>query len=151
MTNSLPIPVIVNGAGGKMGREVIKAVAASPDMTLLGAIDHNPAYLEQDAGTLAGIDPLEVPIMNDREGLLAMAAQEKQPGVMVDFTHPDSVYENIRAAIAYGVRPVVGTTGLNPTQIQELAEFSDKASLGCLLIPNFSIGMVLLQQAAIQD
>lgn len=149
MTNSLPIPVIVNGAGGKMGREVIKAVAASPDMTLLGAIDHNPAYLEQDAGTLAGIDPLEVPIMNDREGLLAMAAQEKQPGVMVDFTHPDSVYENIRAAIAYGVRPVVGTTGLNPTQIQELAEFSDKASLGCLLIPNFSIGMVLLQQAAI--
>lgn len=149
MTNSLPIPVIVNGAGGKMGREVIKAVAASPDMTLLGAIDHNPAYLEQDAGTLAGIDPLEVPIMNDREGLLAMAAQEKQPGVMVDFTHPDSVYENIRAAIAYGVRPVVGTTGLNPTQIQELAEFADKASLGCLLIPNFSIGMVLLQQAAI--
>lgn len=149
MTNSLPIPVIVNGAGGKMGREVIKAVAASPDMTLLGAIDHNPAYLEQDAGTLAGIDPLEVPIMNDREGLLAMAAQEKQPGVMVDFTHPESVYENIRAAIAYGVRPVVGTTGLNPTQIQELAEFSDKASLGCLLIPNFSIGMVLLQQAAI--
>ena len=149
MTNSLPIPVIVNGAGGKMGREVVKAVAASPDMTLLGAIDHNPAYLDQDAGTLAGIDPLEVPIMNDREGLLAMAAQEKQPGVMVDFTHPDSVYENIRAAIAYGVRPVVGTTGLNPTQIQELAEFSDKASLGCLLIPNFSIGMVLLQQAAI--
>lgn len=149
MTNSLPIPVIVNGAGGKMGREVIKAVAASPDLTLLGAIDHNPAYLDQDAGTLAGIDPLEVPIMNDREGLLAMAAQEKQPGVMVDFTHPDSVYENIRAAIAYGVRPVVGTTGLNPTQIQELAEFSDKASLGCLLIPNFSIGMVLLQQAAI--
>ena len=149
MTNSLPIPVIVNGAGGKMGREVVKAVAASPDMTLLGAIDHNPAYLDQDAGTLAGIDPLEVPIMNDREGLLAMAAQEKQPGVMVDFTHPDSVYENIRAAIAYGVRPVVGTTGLNPTQIQELAEFADKASLGCLLIPNFSIGMVLLQQAAI--
>ncbi|MEY3330366.1 MAG: dihydrodipicolinate reductase, partial [Cyanobacteriota bacterium] len=52
MTNSHPIPVIVNGAGGKMGREVIKAVAASPDMTLLGAIDHNLAYQEQDAGTL---------------------------------------------------------------------------------------------------
>ncbi len=149
MTNSLPIPVIVNGAGGKMGREVIKAVAASPDLTLLGAIDHNLAYQEQDAGTLAGIDPLEVPITNDREGMLAMAAQEKQSGVMVDFTHPDSVYDNIRAAIAYGVRPVVGTTGLSPAQIQDLAEFADKASMGCLLIPNFSIGMVLLQQAAI--
>jgi 4-hydroxy-tetrahydrodipicolinate reductase len=81
---------------------------------------------------------------------LAMAGQEKQLGVMVDFTHPDGVYDNVRAAIAYGVRPVVGTTGLSPEQIQELAEFADKASTGCLIIPNFSIGMVLLQQAAIQ-
>jgi 4-hydroxy-tetrahydrodipicolinate reductase len=68
---------------------------------------------------------------------------------MVDFTHPDSVYENVRSAIAYGVRPVVGTTGLSPEQIEELSKFADKASTGCLIIPNFSIGMVLLQQAAI--
>jgi 4-hydroxy-tetrahydrodipicolinate reductase len=53
-------------------------------------------------------------------------------------------------AIAYGVRPVVGTTGLSPDQIADLAEFAEKASMGCLIIPNFSIGMVLLQQAAIQ-
>lgn len=149
MTNQLPIPVIVNGAGGKMGREVVKAVAAAPDMTLIGAIDRNPNVLNQDAGSLAGIEPLEVPVTNDREGTLVMAAQEKQPGVMVDFTHPDSVYDNIRAAIAYGVRPVVGTTGLSPEQIQDLAEFAEKASIGCLIIPNFCIGMVLLQQAAV--
>ncbi|MGA9378042.1 MAG: 4-hydroxy-tetrahydrodipicolinate reductase, partial [Phormidium sp.] len=42
MTNQYPIPVVVNGAAGKMGREVIKAVAGASDMTLLGAIDHNP-------------------------------------------------------------------------------------------------------------
>ncbi|MGB3533175.1 MAG: 4-hydroxy-tetrahydrodipicolinate reductase [Microcoleaceae cyanobacterium] len=144
-----PIPVIVNGAGGKMGREVVKAIASSPDMTLLGAIDSNPNCADQDAGELAGIGALEVPITSDREGTLVMAAQEKQPPVMVDFTHPDSIYENIRAAIAYGVRPVVGTTGLSAKQIQDLAEFADKASIGCLIIPNFSIGMVLLQQAAV--
>jgi 4-hydroxy-tetrahydrodipicolinate reductase len=69
---------------------------------------------------------------------------------MVDFTHPDSVYDNARSAIAYGVRPVVGTTGLTPEQINDLANFAEKASTGCLIIPNFSIGMVLLQQAAIQ-
>ncbi len=149
MTNQLPIPVIINGAGGKMGREVIKAVSTASDMTVLGAIDRNPETLHQDAGSLAGIAPLEVPVTNDREGTLAMAAQEKQPGVMVDFTHPDSVYDNVRAAIAYGVSPVVGTTGLSPQQIQELAEFSEKASIGCLIIPNFCIGMVLLQQAAV--
>ena len=73
----------------------------------------------------------------------------KQLGVMVDFTHPKSVYENVRSAIAYGIRPVVGTTGLSSTQIDKLAEFADKASIGCLIIPNFSIGMVLLQQAAV--
>ncbi|AMW28476.1 MULTISPECIES: 4-hydroxy-tetrahydrodipicolinate reductase [Arthrospira] len=149
MVGQFPIPVVVNGAGGKMGREVVKAVAAAQDMTLLGAIDRNPAYLNEDAGTLAGMEPLEIPITNDREGMLAMAAQEKQPAVMVDFTHPESVYDNIRAAIAYGVRPVVGTTGLSEAQIQDLAEFADKASMGCLLIPNFCIGIVLLQQAAI--
>lgn len=147
---SQTIPVLINGAGGKMGREVVKAVSQAPDMTLIGAVDRNPDLQGQDAGELAGCGTLEVPITNDFEPMLALTSQERQPGVMVDFTHPDSVYENIRSAIAYGVRPVVGTTGLSPTQIQELAEFAEKASTGCLLIPNFSIGVVLLQQAAIQ-
>jgi 4-hydroxy-tetrahydrodipicolinate reductase len=44
----------------------------------------------------------------------------------------------------------VGTTGLSAAQLQDLAEFAEKASTGCLVIPNFSIGMVLLQQAALQ-
>lgn len=149
MANQLPIPVIVNGAGGKMGREVIKAIAKAKDLTLFGAIDHSPESLHADAGELAGCGPLEVPITDDLQGMLVLAAQEKQLGVMVDFTHPKSVYENVRSAIAYGIRPVVGTTGLSSEQIQKLAEFADKASIGCLIIPNFSIGMVLLQQAAV--
>ncbi|MBW4681097.1 MAG: 4-hydroxy-tetrahydrodipicolinate reductase [Microcoleus vaginatus WJT46-NPBG5] len=150
MSSNSPIPVVVNGAAGKMGREVIKAVAEAPDMTLLGAIDRNPEYVGQDAGELAGIEPLEVPITNDLESMLAFAAQQKEIGVMVDFTHPKTVYDNVRSAIAYGVKPVVGTTGLSPEKLQNLAEFADKASTGCLIIPNFSIGMVLLQQAAVQ-
>ncbi|MFB2834635.1 4-hydroxy-tetrahydrodipicolinate reductase [Floridanema evergladense] len=150
MTNQYPIPVVVNGAAGKMGREVIKAVAGASDMTLLGAIDHNPEMLDKDAGEIAGCGTLEVPITNQFEPMLAMAAQERQLGVMVDFTHPSAVYDSVRSAIAYGVRPVVGTTGMSAEQIQDLAEFAEKASTGCLIIPNFSIGMVLLQQAAIQ-
>ncbi|HEY9615797.1 MAG TPA: 4-hydroxy-tetrahydrodipicolinate reductase [Microcoleaceae cyanobacterium] len=145
-----PIPVLVNGAAGKMGREVIKAVAQADDMVLMGAVDRNPDLLGQDAGEVAGCGTLEVPITNDFQPMLAFVSQEKQLGVMVDFTHPDSVYDNVRSAIAYGVRPVIGTTGLSPEQIQDLAEFADKASTGCLIIPNFSIGMVLLQQAAIR-
>jgi 4-hydroxy-tetrahydrodipicolinate reductase len=150
MTNQYPIPVVVNGAAGKMGREVVKAIASAPDMMLLGAIDHNPELLDKDAGEIAGCGTLEVPITNQFEPMLAMAAQERQLGVMVDFTHPSTVYDSVRSAIAYGVRPVVGTTGISAQQIQNLAEFAEKASTGCLIIPNFSIGMVLLQQAAIQ-
>ena len=68
--------------------------------------------------------------------------------MLVDFTHPESVFENTRSSIAYGVSPVVGTTGLNPSQIKDLSIFAQKASVGCAIIPNFSVGMVLLQQAA---
>jgi 4-hydroxy-tetrahydrodipicolinate reductase len=69
---------------------------------------------------------------------------------MVDFTHPEGVYDNVRSAIAYGVRPVVGTTGLSSEQIKDLADFAEKASTGVIIAPNFCIGVILLQQAAMQ-
>jgi len=149
MADKSPIPVVVNGAAGQMGREVIKAVSQAEDLMLVGAVDNNPNYLGQDIGEIAGCGALQIPVLNDLQSILVLATQEKVQGVMVDFTHPDGVYENVRSAIAYGVRPVVGTTGLSSEQIQDLREFAAKASTGALIIPNFSIGMVLLQQAAI--
>ncbi|MEA5574706.1 4-hydroxy-tetrahydrodipicolinate reductase [Calothrix sp. UHCC 0171] len=152
MTNQSKIPVIVNGAAGKMGREVVKSIAQAADMILMGALDTSPEHQGKDAGELAGLsEPLEVPITNQLEAMLGYVAGERQmqPGVMVDFTHPSGVYDNVRSAIAYGIRPVVGTTGLSPEQLQDLGDFAEKASTGCLIIPNFSIGMVLLQQAAV--
>jgi 4-hydroxy-tetrahydrodipicolinate reductase len=150
MTDKPLIPVVVNGAAGKMGREVIKAVANAKDMVLVGAVDANPLLRGQDIGEIVGIAPLDVPVLDDLQSVLVLATQEKVQGVMVDFTHPNAVYENVRSAIAYGVRPVVGTTGLSAAQIEELADFADKASTGCLIAPNFAIGVLLMQQAAIQ-
>ncbi|MBE9204654.1 4-hydroxy-tetrahydrodipicolinate reductase [Synechocystis salina LEGE 06099] len=144
------IPVVVNGAAGKMGREVIKAVAQAPDLQLVGAVDHNPALQGQDIGEVVGMGPLEVPVLADLQSVLVLATQEKIQGVMVDFTHPSGVYDNVRSAIAYGVRPVVGTTGLSDQQIQDLGDFAEKASTGCLIAPNFAIGVLLMQQAAVQ-
>ena len=149
MVDKSPIPVVVNGALGQMGKEVIKAVSQAEDMMLIGAVDLNPEYMGQDIGEIIGIGSLEVPVLNDLQSVLVLATQEKVQGVMVDFTHPDSVYENTRSAIAYGVRPVVGTTGLSDDQLKDLGEFAEKASTGTLIIPNFSIGIVLLQQAAV--
>ena len=143
------IRVVVNGACGKMGREVIQAVSQAEDMMLVGANDAKAELVGEDIGEVIGIGPLEVPVTNDLEGTLVMA-QSEGLAVMVDFTHPSTVYDSVRAAIAYGIRPVVGTSGLSSEQIYDLAEFAEKASIGCLVIPNFSIGVVLMQQAAVQ-
>jgi len=62
-----PIPVLVNGAAGKMGREVVKAVAQADDMVLLGAVDRSPEHQGKDAGELAGCGALEVPITDQFE------------------------------------------------------------------------------------
>lgn len=147
MDNSLPIPVIVAGATGKMGQTTIKAIARARDLTLIGATGRT--HLGEDIGEVVGIAPLEIPVTNDLQVLLAQGAQEKQYAVLVDFTHPSLVYDHIRSAIAYGVRPVVGTTGLSLEQVGELAEFADKASIGVIIAPNFAIGTILMQQAAI--
>ncbi|MBD2580575.1 4-hydroxy-tetrahydrodipicolinate reductase [Oscillatoria sp. FACHB-1406] len=150
MTEAARIPVVVNGAAGKMGREVVKAVSQAKDMMLLGAVDKSPDCEGQDAGIVAGCGELEVPILSDLQSVLVLATQQEIQGVMVDFTHPDGVYDNVRSAIAYGVRPVVGTTGLTVEQIEDLAAFAEKASTGAIIAPNFSIGVILMQQAALQ-
>ena len=148
------IPVVVTGALGRMGAEVIRAVQAAPDCHLVGAVDNTPGKEGQDVGELLGLHTLEVAVTADLEGCLCASSQavrDAGPGkgaVMVDFTHPSVVYANTRAAIAYGVHPVIGTTGLSPAQLDDLQSFSDKASIGGAVIPNFSVGMVLLQQAA---
>ncbi|MEB3165354.1 MAG: 4-hydroxy-tetrahydrodipicolinate reductase [Cyanobacteriota bacterium] len=149
-----PIPVVVAGALGRMGAEVVKAVLAAPDCTLVGAVDTTPGSEGRDVGLELGLGELEVALTADLEGTLCQASQavrQAGPGqgaVLVDFTHPSVVYEHTRAAIAYGVHPVIGTTGLSPEQLADLATFAAKASVGGAVIPNFSVGMVLLQQAA---
>jgi 4-hydroxy-tetrahydrodipicolinate reductase len=146
--------VVVAGALGKMGAEVVQAVQAASDCTLVGAIDTTPGAEGKDVGLELGLGELEVALTADFEGTLCQASQavrQSGPGggaVLVDFTHPSVVFEHTRGAIAYGVHPVIGTTGLSPEQLADLATFAEKASMGGAVIPNFSVGMVLLQQAA---
>ena len=77
-----PIPVVVNGATGKMGREIIKAVAAAEDMTLVGAIARNRDLQGEDIGEVIGCGALEVPIIADLQATLAMAGQEREPFIL---------------------------------------------------------------------
>ncbi|MDC3169266.1 4-hydroxy-tetrahydrodipicolinate reductase [Prochlorococcus sp. AH-716-E17] len=146
------IPVLVSGALGRMGSEVVNSVLNSSDCELVAAIDTNKKNNGENISQLLNLKKSEVIVSNDLEGSLCSISQdyrnEKIKPVLVDFTHPGSVYENTRSAIAYGISPVVGTTGLTPSQISDLAIFAQKANIGCAIIPNFSVGMVLLQQAA---
>ena len=153
-TPAPPINVVVAGALGRMGAEVIKAVVGASDCRLVGAIDNTPGKEGVDVGLDLGLGELDIAITADFEGCLCAVSQSVRHegagkgAVLVDFTHPSVVYEHTRAAIAYGVHPVIGTTGLTPAQLEDLAVFSSKASIGGAVIPNFSVGMVLLQQAA---
>ncbi len=148
------IPVLVAGALGRMGSEVIKAINSSNDYQLVGAIDTEKEKEGQDIGLLLGLGPLEVYLSSDFEGTICAASQNftqngtNNGAVLVDFTHPNVAYKHTRTSIAYGVNPVIGTTGITSDQLEDLSKFAEKASLGSAIIPNFSVGMVLLQQAA---
>ena len=137
------IPVLVTGALGRMGAEVIRAVHSSADCHLVGAVDTTPGKEGADIGELIGLGPIEIAVTADLEGCLCATSQAvrdagpQKGAVMVDFTHPSVVYANTRAAIAYGVHPVIGTTGLSPEQLKDLQSFSEKASVGGAVIPIF--------------
>ena len=146
------IPVLVSGALGRMGSEVVNSILNSSDCELVAAIDIKKQNNGKNISQLLNLKSSEVFVSNDLEGSLCSISQDYRnqniKPVLVDFTHPDSVFDNTRSAIAYGISPIIGTTGLSSSQINDLSIFAQKAEVGCAIIPNFSVGMVLLQQAA---
>ena len=88
------IPVLVAGALGRMGSEVIKAIISSKDYQLVGAIDNQKDKEGQDIGSLLGLGPLEVFLSSDFEGSLCAASQNvpkdgsNNGAVLVDYPPP---------------------------------------------------------------
>jgi 4-hydroxy-tetrahydrodipicolinate reductase len=118
-----PIRVGVLGARGRMGQQVCRAVDAAPDLDLVAMVD-------------AG------------DWLFSVADAGSQ--VLVDFTHPDVVMDNIRFAIDQGIHAVVGTTGFTREKLDTVREWVDEApsSIGVIIAPNFGIGAVLSMRFA---
>lgn len=81
------INVLVNGAGGRMGSEVVRAVHAEKDMTIVAAVD--PGHAGEDAGQVTGLGNLGITIAPDLETGLANAKVD----VVVDFTNPSVIFE----------------------------------------------------------
>lgn len=131
------ITVIVNGACGRMGQAVLKAVQEADGLELVGAVDIKGGA---DTGSLVGLPANGILVETDLEALLA----RKKPEVMVDFTRPDVVFGNVMTALAHKTSPVVGTTGLSDEQKAEIAKAAEENDTPAFIAPNFAIGAVLL-------
>ncbi|MFD1955704.1 4-hydroxy-tetrahydrodipicolinate reductase [Paenibacillus thailandensis] len=136
------IKVAVIGAGGRMGREVVKMVLEDETLQLAAAV--SPSAAGADAGSLVGKPATGVTV----SGTIEEALEGSGADVMVDFTVPAAAYHNASTAIRYGVRPIIGTTGLTPEQMDELDKLCKDKELGALVAPNFSIGAILMMKFA---
>lgn len=114
--------VAVFGARGRMGAEVCRAVESADDLELVAAVDAG-----DDRGPAEDAD------------------------VVVDFTHPDAVMDNLAWCVAHGVHAVVGTTGFDDDRLDRLRELlAGRPEVGVLVAANFSIGAVLMMRFAEQ-
>ncbi len=108
----------VNGSKGRMGTEVVRAVRAQADLNLV---------FETDVGSNLG------------EAILRTEAD-----VVVDFTVPACALANTLTILEAGARPVVGTTGFRPDDLDVVRERTRALGSGAIIAPNFSVGAVLL-------
>src|SRR3977135_2653948 len=112
----------VLGAKGKVGATMVAAVEAAEDLTFT-------------AGVEAG-DPLSL-------------LTERGTEVVIDFTHPDVVMDNLKFLIDNGIHAVVGTTGFTDERLEQVAAWLGGSSgTGVLIAPNFAIGAVLSMRFA---
>lgn len=138
MTSGNPaIRVAVHGAAGRVGREVVRAVAGAPDMTLTAAIDRIPA---DEVAPL----PADVPYYTSVQEALTAHPSD----AIVDFSLAQATLEMLPQALALGARPVIGTTGFSPEQVERIGALCAEHNLGGFLAPNFTIGAVLLTKLA---
>jgi 4-hydroxy-tetrahydrodipicolinate reductase len=120
MSDSIRVGVL--GAQGRMGQQVCRAVEEADDMRLVAAID---------------------------AGDLLASLADAHVNVVVDFTHPDAVMDNLKFAIEHGIHAVVGTTGFTAERLDTLRGMLQQSpATGVLIAPNFGIGAVLAMKFA---
>jgi len=134
------IKVLVHGASGRVGQEVVKAVCQEKEMTLVGAVD-----LKITGDSLALPDGSgKVPFSTD----FAAALDSCEPDVVVDFTIAKASMPAVRIAAKKGVNLVIGTTGFSPDELKEMQKLAEANEVGIVAAPNFALGAVLMMHLA---
>jgi len=130
------LKVVVHGALGKVGQQVLDAVCQESEMEVVGAVDLKATQdclpLPDGSGT--------VPFSSDLDSILTNC----QPDVMVDFTIAHAAMPAVRTATNQGINIVVGTTGLTTNDIAEIDRLSREHQVGAVVAPNFALGAVLM-------
>ena len=136
------IRVAVNGATGRMGREVMAALCREPDMEPVGGV------CKQQRGDVLDLpDGLRsIPLSTSLEEVLNATS----PRILVDFTNAEVSMAAVPLAASHGVNLVIGTTGLSEQNLQELDRIAREQSIGIIVAPNFALGAVLLMHLARQ-
>ena len=135
----MTIKVMISGSG-KMGHEVLRAVAAEPGLEPVAVVD---ALAAGDQIALPD-GSRTIPLGTDAYALIART----HPDVIVDFTNADWTPKLTRAALDAGVRLVIGTTGLSDAFVAELRDECARRGIGAVLAANFALGAVLMQHMA---
>ena len=145
------IEVVVSGALGRMGRTVCGAVVEADDMLLVGGADPGAAEASDPGGAVPGL-PFCATDLSEAFDRVEAAGSAPEGGhrVVVDFTQPHAVAENIALCVARGWPAVVGTTGLEPDALDRLAAEAERTGIPVLVAPNFAIGAVLMMEFARQ-
>ncbi|WP_010631165.1 4-hydroxy-tetrahydrodipicolinate reductase [Sporolactobacillus vineae] len=140
MTETSQIKIVVAGPRGRMGAETVRMIERTPEFTLAAAADdgHDGA----NAGELLGIPGLNARVYDD----IGACFSAVHPDVLIDFTNPEAGRRNLQAAIDYGVRPVIGTSGFTKEEVAGYREQMDGKQLGGIIAPNFAIGAVLVMK-----
>jgi 4-hydroxy-tetrahydrodipicolinate reductase len=140
---SMTTRIVIAGATGWVGRALVAAVAAAPDLALVGAVSRGAAG--QDAGEAAGIGRLGVPI----HATLAEALNAPSD-VVIDYTKPDAVKHHTLTALAHGRHVVVGTSGLSAEDYARIDTAAQAQGRGVLAAGNFSITATLMRRFALE-
>jgi 4-hydroxy-tetrahydrodipicolinate reductase len=129
--------VVIAGAGGRMGRTLIHAVAATKGLTLAGAVDApGSAVIGRDAGELAGLGANGVTVTSDAAPLL------KQADGLIEFTIPAATLAFAELTAAAGIVHVIGTTGHSAEEEAVIAKAANRAVI--VKSGNMSLGVNLL-------
>lgn len=139
---SKQIRIVMNGAAGKMGRALSAGLVALDNMQIVGAVDIRCS--DVDYGFLCGMGELGFGIKND----LAAVITETRPDVVIDFTSPGAVMENIRTAVSLKTPIVVGTTGFSEADLRRIEGWCAENDTPVFIASNFALGAVLMMRFA---